>query len=98
MRICHGLAGEVLEVDSEYRKPLDLVRQHARERWNLQLEDLIVLTSSGNVLSAESREEDALDVYFFTKQCLETQAEVIPERLDAKDPSLASFGGAEDDA
>ncbi|CAK9073182.1 unnamed protein product [Durusdinium trenchii] len=39
---------------------------------------------------------DALDVYFFTKQCLETQAEVIPERLDAKDPSLASFGGAEE--
>ena len=47
------LAGEVLEVDSEYRKPLDLVRrlllhvllpfpyrQYARERWNLQLEAL----------------------------------------------------------
>eukprot|EP00435_Cladocopium_sp_Y103_P069768 s118_g33.t3 len=95
MRICHGLAGEVLEVDSEYRKPLDLVRQYARERWNLQLEDLIVLTSSGSVLSAEAKEEDAADVYFFTKQCLETQAEVIPERLDVKDPSLARFGGTE---
>ncbi|CAJ1363690.1 unnamed protein product [Effrenium voratum] len=59
MRICHGLAGEVVQVDSEYRKPLDLVRQHARERWSLQLEDLIVLTSNGNVLSAESREEES---------------------------------------
>lgn len=96
MRICHGLAGEVLEVDSEYRKPLDLVRQYARERWSLQLEDLIVLTSSGSVLSAGAKEEDAADVYFFTKQCLETQVEVIPERLDVKDPSLARFGGTEE--
>mmetsp|Transcript_26792 Transcript_26792/g.63806 ORF Transcript_26792/g.63806 Transcript_26792/m.63806 type:complete len:561 (-) Transcript_26792:140-1822(-) len=96
MRICHGLAGEVVQVDSEYRKPLDLVRQHARERWSLQLEDLIVLTSNGNVLSAESREEEVEEVYFFTRQCLETQVEVIPDRLDPADPSLAAFGGVEE--
>lgn len=69
-------------MDSEYRRPLDVVRQYARERWNLQLEDLIVLTSSGTLLSNDSKDmPEVAEVYFFTKQCLETQVRVCGDTV-----------------
>ncbi|CAE6921482.1 GLTP1 [Symbiodinium natans] len=92
------LAGEAVEVDdTEYRKPLDLVRQHARERWNLLPEDLIVLTCGGGTLSENSRSEDVSgDVFFFLQKCLESEVDVVPARLDPADPTLATFGGGEE--
>jgi len=97
MRVCHGLAGEAVDVeDAEYRKPLDLVRQLARDRWHLS-EDLIVLTSGGGTLSDHSRSEDVRgDVFFFLQKCLESEVDVVPARLDPADPTLAAFGGGEE--
>ncbi|CAE7944622.1 ATG11 [Symbiodinium sp. KB8] len=82
--------------DAEYRKPLDLVRQLARDRWHLS-EDLIVLTSGGGTLSDHSRSEDVRgDVFFFLQKCLESEVDVVPARLDPADPTLAAFGGGEE--
>ncbi|OLP89202.1 hypothetical protein AK812_SmicGene29370 [Symbiodinium microadriaticum] len=91
------LAGEAVDVeDAEYRKPLDLVRQLARDRWHLS-EDLIVLTSGGGTLSDHSRSEDVRgDVFFFLQKCLESEVDVVPARLDPADPTLAAFGGGEE--
>lgn len=98
MRVCHGLAGEAVDVeDTEYRKPLDLVRQYARDRWNLLSEDLIVLTCGGGTLSDHSRSEDVSgDVFFFLQKCLESEVDVVAARLDPADPTLAAFGGGEE--
>eukprot|EP00931_Biecheleriopsis_adriatica_P117896 TRINITY_DN93378_c0_g1_i1.p1 TRINITY_DN93378_c0_g1~~TRINITY_DN93378_c0_g1_i1.p1 ORF type:complete len:587 (-),score=162.54 TRINITY_DN93378_c0_g1_i1:20-1780(-) len=106
MRICHGLAGEVVEVDiSElrWRKPIDLVRQHATERWNIAANDLIMLTSGGGTLGANTGAEDigaSCDIFFFPKSCLEAEAPAEADRLDPDSPSLANAGiggEAEDD-
>mmetsp|Transcript_43862 Transcript_43862/g.102460 ORF Transcript_43862/g.102460 Transcript_43862/m.102460 type:complete len:564 (-) Transcript_43862:145-1836(-) len=98
MRICHGLAGEAVEVENaEYRKPLDLVRQYARERWNAASEELIVLTSGGGSVSdASSSEEVEGDIFFFLQRWLESEVDVVAARLDPADPTLATFGGGEE--
>ncbi|CAE6937245.1 ATG11 [Symbiodinium sp. CCMP2592] len=98
MRVCHGLAGEAVDVeDTEYRKPLDLVRQYARDRWNLLSEDLIVLTCGGGTLSTKPSGLDVSgDVFFFLQKCLESEVDVVAARLDPADPTLAALGGGEE--
>eukprot|EP00929_Paragymnodinium_shiwhaense_P076873 TRINITY_DN39577_c0_g4_i2.p1 TRINITY_DN39577_c0_g4~~TRINITY_DN39577_c0_g4_i2.p1 ORF type:complete len:628 (+),score=176.15 TRINITY_DN39577_c0_g4_i2:201-2084(+) len=59
MRICHGLLGETIDVDEEsWRKPLDVVREHACSRWGLDVDDLIVLAGGGAVVGPDTTAEE----------------------------------------
>lgn len=67
MRICHGLPGESLVVDSQelqWRSPLDVIKQRATECWEVS-DDLIVLASGGATVNADSA-LDGGDVFFFS--------------------------------
>mmetsp|Transcript_143155 Transcript_143155/g.363365 ORF Transcript_143155/g.363365 Transcript_143155/m.363365 type:complete len:263 (-) Transcript_143155:113-901(-) len=80
MRICHGLLGEVVEVDDQelqWRKPLDIVRQHARARWKVDTEDIIVLADGGGVVGPGYGAEEVglgCGVFLFLKSALDPQA------------------------
>lgn len=80
MRICHGLLGEAVEVEDQelqWRKPLDIVRQHARERWEVDADDIIVLAGGGGVVGPSYGAEEiglGCDLFLFLKSALDPQA------------------------
>lgn len=87
MRICHGLAGQVLEVDDqelEWRFPVDVVRLHVRNRWDVEADDLILLASGGDVLGPNIRSEvfgRCRDVFVFFRSSLDPKAAPVPSHL-----------------
>lgn len=101
MRVCHGLAGEALEVDDQelqWRRPLDIVRQLARDHWETDAGDLIVLAAGGLLLGAGGAQEEpgaAGDVFLFLRSDLAPEADGMPELL-VPDPN--NLRGLDDDA
>lgn len=87
MRICHGLAGQVLEVDDqelEWRFPIDVVRLHVCNRWDVEADDLILLASGGDVLGPNVRSEAfgrCRDVFVFLRSALDPKAAPVPSHL-----------------
>jgi len=101
MRICHGLAGTALEVEDQelqYRKPIDIIRQHARERWEVDADDLIVLSDGGGTVGPGCEAEDlgpSRDVFLFRRSALDPQATVVPDLLESY-PGAADAGQGEE--
>lgn len=82
MRICHGLPGESLVVDSQelqWRSPLDVIKQRATECWEVS-DDLIVLASGGATVNADSA-LDGGDVFFFLRSDLDPKVNVAVKPL-----------------
>lgn len=82
MRICHSLLGDAIQVEDQelkWRKPLDIVRQRAKDRWGVAVDDVIVLASGGAVVGPTTGSE-ALgsdpDVFVFLHSALDSQ--VVP--------------------
>lgn len=106
MRVCHGLTGDFVDVDDaelQWRKPIDVVRHHAKERWNLLADDLIVLASKGQALGPETGPEglgQCQNVYFFSRTVLNPEADVAPELLEPGppgEPRLRPIADADED-
>lgn len=105
MRVCHGVAGLVVEVDEaelQWKKPVDLAKQHALERWQMPASDVIALTSGGGTVGP-SLTADALggrDVFLFLRTALDPREEVPPEPLaleEAGEASAPAGAAAEDE-
>lgn len=93
MRICHGVAGHVVYIDEaeiQWKKPIDLAKQHALERWDMSASDLIVLSSGGGAVGPESS-ADSLgkdrDIFIFLISTLNPGSEVVAEPLALSEPS-----------
>jgi len=92
MRVCHGVAGHIVEVDEaelQWKKPIDLVTQYALDRWDMAASDLIAISSGGGTvgpgLSADSLGEDR-HVFVFLRSALDPRAEVTAETLSITAP------------
>lgn len=76
MRLCHGLLGETIDVDEkslQYQKPFDVIRQRAKEKWEIDVEDLIILSGSGCVVGVASSAADlgSQDIFIFLRSALD---------------------------
>lgn len=89
MRICHGLLGDAIYVEDQelqWRKPLDIVRQLAKDRWAADSEDIIVLASGGAVVGPSCSSEgfgDDRDIFVFLRSALDLQADAADAAASA---------------
>jgi len=103
MRICHGLAGQVLEVDDqelEWRFPVDVVRLHVCNRWDVEADDLILLASGGDVLGPNVRSEAfgrCRDVFVFLRSALDPKAAPVQSHLVVEPQSPDAEADEHDD-
>lgn len=87
MRVCHGLAGDVVEVDDlelQWKKPIDLAKHYASERWRVDAGDVIALASSGGTVGPGLGTEglgESRDIFIFLRSVLDPRAEVPSEPL-----------------
>lgn len=104
MRICHGLLGEVVEIEDrelQWQKPIDIIRHHVRDRWQVDVDDLIILVGSGGVLGPTSGTEElgsARDVFIFLRSALDPQASSGDDATKAALYGAFAAEGVEDEA
>mmetsp|Transcript_55536 Transcript_55536/g.119870 ORF Transcript_55536/g.119870 Transcript_55536/m.119870 type:complete len:531 (-) Transcript_55536:373-1965(-) len=102
MRICHGLTGDVLEVEDQelqWRTPVEIVMQHACKRWGLEAaEDLIVLNKDSHVIVflrsfLDPAVEVAIDELLPDPADVEShpEDELLRARAECGDPAFEAF-------
>lgn len=91
MRICHGLAGEFVDVEDqelECKKPLDVITQHVWSRWQVAADDIIILLTGGLELRRSCGSEElgeGSDVFIFLRSALDPQEHIPVTPLKGDD-------------